>query len=274
VASLLERLGHRPDARVAVLCCDGLGASHAVNVGVYTALRLGWATSASLMVPSPWARDAAARRVADDIGVMITMNAPHDRLRWGPITQAPTLLDGDGGFPRTVTDLWEHADVDEVARECRAQVERAKLWGVPATHLGSMLGALTMRPEFFDVLLELAAELRLPLRLPPPFREKTLQFPLRRLCDEAGVLHVDHVVDVPSGDRSALLQAVGGLGEGVSELRIAPALDTPELRAYDKDWRHRVDDLAHVTDDAEVRDAFSGVTLIDYATIRDVQRDG
>ena len=37
--------------------------------------------------------------------------------RWGPITQAPSLLSGDGGFPRSIDDLWEHADPEEVRRE-------------------------------------------------------------------------------------------------------------------------------------------------------------
>ena len=65
----------------------------------------------------------------------LTLNAEHDRYRWGPITHAPSLLDGDGGFPRTIDDLWEHADLDEVRRECRAQIERAILWGFDVTHL-------------------------------------------------------------------------------------------------------------------------------------------
>ena len=115
--SLVERLGHDADARLLIVNCDDLGASHAANVGVYEALRDGVATSASLMVPAPWAREAAARYRGEDIGVHLTLNAEYDVYRWGPITQAPSLLDGDGGFPRTVTDTWDHADLDEARRE-------------------------------------------------------------------------------------------------------------------------------------------------------------
>ena len=94
------------------------------------------------MVPAPWARDAAAQYRGEDIGVGLTLNAEHDLYRWGPITHAPSLLDGDGGFPRTAADLWDHADLDEVRRECRAQLERAIYWGFDVSHLDAHLDAV------------------------------------------------------------------------------------------------------------------------------------
>ena len=142
-ASLAERLGRRPDARLVILSCDDLGSCHAANVGVTTALHDGIATCASIMVPAPWARDAAERiRPGDDIGVHLTLNAEHRSYRWGPITHAPSLLSGDGGFPRTIDDLWEHADPVEVHRELQAQIERAQAWGIDVTHLAPHLTAL------------------------------------------------------------------------------------------------------------------------------------
>ncbi|MBU6217262.1 MAG: ChbG/HpnK family deacetylase, partial [Acidobacteria bacterium] len=58
MSSLVERLGHDADARVLIVNCDDLGLCHAANEGVYDALHNGLATSASLMVPAPWAREA------------------------------------------------------------------------------------------------------------------------------------------------------------------------------------------------------------------------
>jgi predicted glycoside hydrolase/deacetylase ChbG (UPF0249 family) len=97
----------------------------------------------------------------DDIGVHLTLNAEHPSYRWGPLTHAPSLLSGEGGFPRSIDDLWEHADPSEVLRECRAQIERAIAWGIDVTHLAPHLSAITLRPEFFDIYLELAVEFRL-----------------------------------------------------------------------------------------------------------------
>ena len=92
------------------------------------------------MVPCPWARAAAVEYRGEDVGVHLTLNAEFDLYRWGPITQSPSLLDGDGGFPRTVDDVWDHADLDEVRRECRAQIERAIYWGFDVSHLDAHMG--------------------------------------------------------------------------------------------------------------------------------------
>src|SRR5438270_10967642 len=215
--SLAERLGHPPDARLLIVNCDDLGSSYAANLGVYEAVRSGVATSASLMVPRPWAREAAARYRGEDVGVHLTLNAEHDLYRWGPITHAPSLLDGDGGFPRTVTDVWDHADLDEVRRECRAQIERAIYWGFDVSHLDSHMGTLQLRPEFFDVYLELAVDFSLPIRLSGASSERAVGFPFRRLAAEAGVLFPDHFLHVARvGTRKVLEKALFDLRPGLT----------------------------------------------------------
>jgi predicted glycoside hydrolase/deacetylase ChbG (UPF0249 family) len=275
VTTLAERLGHGADDRLVILSCDDLGSTHAANVGVYQALRDGLATSAGLMVPCPWARDAAASYRGDDVGVHLTLNCELDRYRWGPITHAPSLLDGDGGFPRTITDLWEHADLDEVRRELRAQVERAILWGFDVSHLDSHMGALQLRPEFFDVYLDLAVEFGLPLRLSGESTQRDIGFPFRRLATEEGVVFPDRLVVVPGvGSRAAFDKVLGELRPGVTELFVHPAVDSPELRAATPDWEGRVDDLFLVTGDETVRAAFdaAGIERIGYRPLRELQR--
>jgi len=190
MSTLAERLGHSSTDRLVIISCDDLGSCHAANDGVYLALRTGIASCASLMVPAPWARDAALRYLpTDDIGVHLTLNCEHPTYRWGPITHAPSLLSGEAGFPRTVDDLWEHADPAEVLRECRAQIERALAWGIDVTHLAPHLTAITLRPEFFDVYLELAVEFRLPVRLPSTITKDQAGFPFRDLAAYEGVVH-------------------------------------------------------------------------------------
>jgi hypothetical protein len=274
--SLAERLGHPPDARLLLVTCDEAGSSHAANVGCYDAVREGWATGLSLLVPGPWAREAAARYRGEVVGVHLTLNSDWDLLRWGPTTRSPSLLDGDGGFPRTVQELWEHADVDEVRWECRTQIERAILWGFDLSHLGSHLDALTHRPEFFDVLLELAVEFSLPLRLPDAADERAIGFPLRRLAAEEGVVSPDRVVHGSGGLRRALKRALVDLAPGVTELCARPAADTPELRAVAPDWPARVDDHDLLVTDREVRRLLerSGATLVTYRELRELQRAG
>jgi len=275
VSSLVERLGHPADARLVIITCDDFGALQASNEGVYRALRDGVATSASLMVPAPWAREAASRYRGEDVGVHLTLNAEHDVYRWGPLTQSPSLLDGDGGFPRTLDDLWDHADLDEVRRECRAQIERAIVWGFDVSHLSSHLNAMTMRPEFFDIALELAVEFRLPMRLPSKPDEHDAGFPFRALAAEEGVLFPDHFVPArKAGSRERVEHALASLEPGVTEIHVQPVIDSPEVRALSPSWEAWADDLELVTTDAGLRDRLesSGAVLIGFRALRDLMR--
>ncbi len=276
MTELAERLGYSGDAKLLIVNCDDLGSSHSANDAIFEALRNGIATSATLMVPCPWSREAAARYRGEDVGVHLTLNSELDRYRWGPITRAPSLLDGDGGFPRTVADLWDHADLDEARRELRAQVERAILWGFDISHLNSHLGCLQSRPEFFDIYLDLALEFRLPVRMAAPDLERVVGFPFRSLAADEGVLFPDHSVHVPhdAGSRRAIERAVHSLEPGVTELHVHPAHDTPELRAYDEAWSHRVDDHHLVCGDTELRVMLdrAGVTRLGYRALRALQQ--
>ena len=275
MTSLVERLGYPADAKLLIINCDELGSSHAANAGVFDALRRGIATSASLMVPCPWAREAASRYRGEDIGVHLTLNAEFDLYRWGPVSRAPSLLDGDGGFPRTVQDLWDHADLDEVRRECRVQVERAIYWGFDVSHLDSHLATLQLRPEFFDVYLDLALEFRLPLRLSGASTERAIGFPFRRLAAEEGVVFPDHLVHVRGmGSRRALERALMDLQPGVTEVYVRPAADTPELRSLAPDWAGRVDDYQLVTEERSLLGLIerASIQLIGWRELRRLMR--
>ena len=107
--TLAERLGYDADARLLIITSDNLGMYHAANVACYESLREGIATNASLMVPAPWAQEAVRGYRDADVGVHLTLNANFSCYRWNSITHAPTLHSGEGGFPRTTADLWEHA---------------------------------------------------------------------------------------------------------------------------------------------------------------------
>jgi len=274
-ATLAERLGHSPADRLVILSCDDLGSCHAANIGVFQAIRDGAATCASLMVPAPWAGHAAELSArTDDIGVHLTLNAEHECYRWGPITHAPSLQSGEGGFPRTLEDLWEHADPAEVLRELRAQVERALAWGIDVTHLAPHLTAITLRPEFFDVYLELAVEFALPIRLPSTVSAEQAGFPFRRLAQDEGIVFPDHFDhDWRAGSAHRVHAAIEALQPGVTEIHVQPAIDTPEVRAlgdYTQGW---IDDLELITsDDLRDRLAASGATLIGYRALRDTMR--
>ena len=274
--SLASRLGYGDDARLVIVSCDDLGSCHGATEGVYQAIRNGVATCASIMVPAPWARYAADQYTGEDIGVHLTLNAEHPLYRWGPLTHAPSLLSGEGGFPRSVDDLWEHADSTEVLRECRAQIERALAWGIDVSHLAPHLTSITLRPEFFDVYLELAVEFKLPIRLPSTISADAAGFPFRQLAADEGIVFPDHFDhDWRTGSRERVLTALASLQPGVTEIHVQPSMDTAEVRALGEVAVGWIDDLALATSD-ELRNAVtaSGAVLIGYRQLRDAMRAG
>jgi predicted glycoside hydrolase/deacetylase ChbG (UPF0249 family) len=276
--NLAQRLGYSGEDKLVIINADDLGSCHSANVGVYECLATGTVTSATLMVPCPWAREASSRYRGEDIGVHLTLNAEYELYRWGPITYAPSLLGGDGGFPRTVQDVWDHADLDEVRRECRAQIERAILWGFDVSHLDAHMATLQLRPEFFDVYLELALEFGLPLRMVSPATERYVGFPARAVAAAEGAVFTDHFRLVPGvGSREIFERDLATLRPGVTELHLHPAVDSAELRSLaTDDWAARVDDRRIICDEDWVHRSLDlvGATLIGYRPLRDLARAG
>ncbi len=271
--SLAERLGYPADARLVIVSADRIGTTHSSTAGGYKAIREGAATTGTIVMPGVWSRHAAELYRGEDLGVHLTLNSELDWFRWGPLTNAPSLLDGDGGFPRTLDDLWNHADLDEVRRECRAQLERAVLWGFDVTHLTTHMAALQQRPEFFDVLVDLAAVFDLPVRLESGYAEANAGFPFRSLARSEGIVFPDHFRLVRTGTRRHAMRLLGDLPPGVTELSLCPALDEPEIHAVDPNAAGRVDDLVFaLSQDLSDALAAADATTVGYREMRDAQR--
>ena len=175
--------------------------------------------------------------------------------------------------------MWDHADLDEVRRECRAQIERAILWGFDVSHLDAHMGTLQLRPEFFDVYLELAVDFGLPLRMVSPSVERYLGFPARTVAADEGAVFTDYLRTVPGGvgTRPVFEKDLKSLRPGVTEFYLHPAVDSAELQSLaTDDWAARVDDYDIICKEDWVRRSLedSGATLIGYRALRELARAG
>ena len=149
--TLAERLGYRADDRLLVVNCDDLGVSHAANVATFDAMVDGVATSATLMVPCPHAREAAAMFDGLAVGVHLTLTSEYPSYRWGSLTGRASLHDDDGYFPRTTVAAMARVEEKDMRAECRAQIDQALAWGIDVTHLDAHMHAVEARADLRQI---------------------------------------------------------------------------------------------------------------------------
>ena len=238
-ATVQERLGHPANARLLIIHADDLGMSHSVNRATFEALEKGWITSSSILVPCPWFPEVArwARAHPDaDLGIHLAVNSEWTGFRWGPIgprDAASSLLDSDGYLPLLETDVVARARPDEIDRELRAQIDRARNAGVKLTHLDSHMATLFRTQEFFEVYRKLGPAYGLPVLM-------------ERLGDRGGEQSawatgpqadalVDRVVSIPQGIAKeqwpqAYEKILTPLPPGVYQLIVHLGYDDEEMR--------------------------------------------
>jgi predicted glycoside hydrolase/deacetylase ChbG (UPF0249 family) len=280
--TLAQRLGYAASAKLLIVNCDDLGSSHAANVAIHDALAKGAATSATLMAPCGAARAAAELCAQEDVGVHLTLNSEWETAPWSPLSGAASLSTADARLHPTPEDTWRLASLDDVRRECRAQIDRVRSWGVDVTHLDTHMGTLLLRDDFAKVYVEIAAELGLPVRLLSAPRGRVMlglrlgrpRSVARRMATSMGVAAPDRLVLCPIPARHKIARVLHELEPGVTEVFLHPAVDTPELRRTQTDWSGRVDDHAFLCEDASILEIVdeSGATLIGYRELRDLQR--
>lgn len=275
--TLAERLGFAASDRLIIINCDDIGSSHSANVASEAAMRSGIATSATLMVPCPWAREAVERFKDLDVGIHLTLTAEYPTYRWRSLTDAPSLRDAQGYMPRSAAELWQRADPVEVEAECRAQIDQALAWGVDITHLDNHMGTLQVSEKLFPIYVKLAKEYKLPLRMAGKSADAQLGFRSRAQADEAQIVYPDHF-SFQWGRK--MMREVFDLylaapRPGVTEMILHCVEDTPELRAYDQtEIAIRIHD-AEVGIDPAMKKKFdaSGVKRISFRGLRDLMRN-
>jgi predicted glycoside hydrolase/deacetylase ChbG (UPF0249 family) len=275
VSDLAERLGHGPDAKLLIVNCDDLGSSASANRATAQAMSDGLATSATLMVPCPWAMDAVKRAIPGGVGVHLTLTCEYPGYRWRALTGAASLHDDEGFMPATAQAVWDQANLDDVRAECRAQIDQAYAWGVDVTHLDAHMGTMQLEPRYAALFLELAADYRLPVRMIGASVEQRLGLSCRAPAAEKGLLFPDKLLTTWAKPAKPTFAAIlEGLKPGVTEIYLHPVEDGPELRSYDPQAvQIRVDDHACLLDpDLKQMVADLGITLIDFGPLRDLQR--
>ncbi len=235
--SLVERLGYGPESRLLIVNCDDLGSSHSANVATFRSMVYGVASSATLMVPCPWAREAARMFKGFAVGVHLTLTSEYPGYRWRSLTTGASLHDDEGFFPTTNEEALQRIDAKDARAECRAQIETAISWGVDVTHLDTHMGVLqagTNRGDLYEIYLDLAKEFRVPVRLSVRQQTEKELLQARVRAQSRGVLFNERLVyPWPRRTRDVFFEEIPKLPPGVSEIFSHPVLEGEELRGYD-----------------------------------------
>ncbi|MBN2271833.1 MAG: polysaccharide deacetylase family protein [Sedimentisphaerales bacterium] len=211
-----------------IVRADDIGSSHAANVACMKSYREGIARSVEVMVSAPWFNEAAKmlkEAPGYDVGVHLTLTSEWENCKWGPITQAPSLVDDQGhflpmtrqrsDFPPNTGFLEAKPKLDEVEKELRAQIELAVKKIPQVSHLSSHMGTPTCTPELKALVNRLAKEYKLPV-----------EFPQAKGAGGFGG------GDAGAEERvAALVKLLEELKPGTWILVEHPGLDTPEMRA-------------------------------------------
>ncbi len=242
---------------------DDLAAAQAINAATFKAFGGGLVNSGSIMVPCPWLPEVAAyarARPEADLGLHLTLTSEWKTYRWGGVLskdRAPTLYNADGYLYPTETEAAARVDVREAEAEVRAQIARARAFGIRPTHLDSHMRTLYTTRPLFEMLLRVGREERLPVMVS---REWFAQAPfLPAALGPEGVV-LDRVVGAdpsvsPERWNEFYADVIKNLKPGVTELIVHLAYDDEEMRAVALDhpnwgsaWRQR--DFDFVTGEA------------------------
>jgi predicted glycoside hydrolase/deacetylase ChbG (UPF0249 family) len=225
-----------------------------VNRATIEAFENGWITSSSVMVTCPWFPEVASfarRRPEVCLGVHFTLNSEWTTFRWGPVSRPEsvrTLLDDEGYFPLTETQVIEKASLAEVDAELRAQVDKARSAGIQPSHFDAHMLTLLGSEGLLSTYVGLGRDYGVPARVfpAPDFAEGKLA-PSSQLLD----LVCEAVPDFPAdGWADAYKAMLGPLPPGTYQLTVHLGLDDDEMRGATHDhpnwgaaWRQRDFDL-------------------------------
>jgi predicted glycoside hydrolase/deacetylase ChbG (UPF0249 family) len=167
-----EKLGYPKGKKVLIIHVDDVGMSYESNQGAIRAIKEGVANSLSVMMPCGWVPGFVHYlKVNPDIdaGLHLTLTSEWKDYRWGPLAgknQVKGLVDSEGAMWRGVADVVKNASPDEVEKEIRAQLDRARTMGFSPTHLDSHMGTLFATPEFLQRYLKVGIEEKIPVMFP------------------------------------------------------------------------------------------------------------
>ena len=238
--TIQERLGYPKETKLLIIHADDLGVSHSENMASIHVMEKGVVSSASIMVPCPWFPEIAAYAKSHpdaDFGLHLTLTSEWKLYKWGPVTphdKVSSLLDERGYLNETTGAFLKNAKPEDVEKELRSQIERAKQFGIDPTHFDGHMAAPISSPDFLQILLKLGREYKVPVHVGKQFLQ-LFGFDFGKYITEKDI-DVDRTImasgaDYKKGLDNFYTEQLKSLQPGLNVLLLHAAYDNEEIQA-------------------------------------------
>ncbi|TLP79265.1 ChbG/HpnK family deacetylase [Maribacter sp. ACAM166] len=195
---------------------DDMGFCDAANQASIHAYKKGIMKSIEVIVPAPKFYEAAAllrENPGLDVGVHLCLTSEWDNYKWGPLTNAPSLVDSNGYFVSTEADLYTATmDEAEIKNELKAQIDMALKYIPHISHLSTHMFLPITDKRLNKICSELSQEYNLPVGFG---------------TDYAGNFWTDE----PDKKEDELVHFLQNIKPGLNVFIMHPALNNEETRA-------------------------------------------
>jgi predicted glycoside hydrolase/deacetylase ChbG (UPF0249 family) len=268
-----------------IVTADDLGLAKSINEGIAKACREGIVSSVSV-IPTGEAFDDALKVVKDldlkEIGAHLALTETK------PLLSSSKNYKNHNLFVRDI--IFGKAAFGEIRGELKAQLELLKKTGIEITHLNSH-EHIHMMPGILDIFVSLAKEFNIPALRCPRGDRPVRAFSIRDLYKKSvlsyfsgrtagsfkssGLLYTDRflgLLDAGKLKEDILLEMLGGLKDGVTELVCHPGFLSPEVIDRYK-WHVGAEEELFALTDHRVKNAIknNGIRLIAYGELPSIK---
>jgi len=147
-----------------------MGYTHSGNKALIQSYQEGIVTSIEVIVPAPWFPEAVKmlnENPGVDVGIHLALTSEWENIKWRPLSDCPSLRDGDGYFYPMVhphqaypgqSIMENKPEIVDVEKEFRAQIEMGLKHLPRISHLSSHMGCSGISEEVRELTKQLAKE--------------------------------------------------------------------------------------------------------------------
>lgn len=260
-SSWAEKLGYPAGKKVIMLHADDAGMCEEANIATKKYLLDGHIQSAAAMPPCPEFEDMiqwTKENPQVDVGLHLTLNSEWKTYRWPsvlPVEEVPGLIDEEGMLWHEVMQVIQHASVEEVDKEVRAQIEKSIAMGYQPDHIDTHMETIYGHPEYVKVYLKIAEEYNIPAMVVDlsdsivvahfqqagyPINEEIINF-----VGAYTLPKLDFFTSAPNANSydekvDAFKGLIKSLRPGLTEIIFHPSVETEQLKEITNSWQQRV----------------------------------